>query len=122
MTRREDRLNPQRTDADVRRILELVVEVRVAWEQVVDSGSYSSGGELPTLGRGFSDSRPTESIAMAPTKRQARQAARRAARLVTEAREALQEASDSLHAGLLRTDPEVLFEFVERRSAVLEGQ
>lgn len=115
-----DRLNPARTDADLKRILELIVLVRRAWEEAADIGVYTSPGELLTLGRGFSDSRPTENMATAPTRRQARQAAKQAAGYVGAARDALEDAADALHLGVLRSDPDVLFEYVTKRAAALD--
>ena len=115
-----DRLNPARTDKDIRRILELTIDVRRKWEEAVDVGVYAPRVESNGRGKGFHDLHPTESAAMAPTARQARGAARRAAVLIAEAKDRLDEAAQTLHAGLLRTDPEVLFDYLQKRAAALD--
>lgn len=121
MTRlRPDRLNPERTDRQFHRILELVIEVRRVWEQAVDGGSYAPRAESNGRGTGFSDMNPTYSAAMSPTQRQLRSKARHAAVLVEKAMEDLEEAASVLHSGLFRTDPEVLARDVEKRRAATQ--
>jgi hypothetical protein len=117
-----DRLNPERTDRDVRRILELTVEVRRLWEQAVDGGVYAPRTESNGRGKGFSDMRPTESAASSLTQRQLRGTAKHAANKIAQARVELQEAANVLHNGLLRTDPEVLAEYLEKRAAATQGR
>lgn len=116
-----DRLNPARVEKDMVGILELVIEVRRSFEEALDLSAYGSRGEQLVLGRGFSDSNPTEAAATAPTRRQARRAAARAATLVDQARQTLQEAADVLFNGVKRTEPEEFAEFIEKRRAVLDG-
>lgn len=117
---RPDRLNPEHTDKDVRRIVELVIEVRRLWEQAVDGGVYSPRGETNGRGKGFEDSDPTHSAVTRPTQRQLRGSARYAAVLISEAKERLEDAARVLHNGLLRTDPEVLAEHLEKRRAATQ--
>lgn len=119
--RRPDRLNPERTDKDVLRILELLVEVRRLWEQAVDGGVYPPRGETNGRGTGFHDLKPTETAASALTQRQLRGSARYAAVLISECRERLEDAARVLHNGLLRTDPEVLAEHLEKRQAATQA-
>lgn len=115
-----DRLNPERTDKDVLRILELLVEVRRLWEQAVDGGVYSPRQETNGRGKGFHDSDPTHTAVATPTQRQLRSSARYAAVLIGECRERLEDAARVLHNGLLRTDPEVLAEHLEKRRAATQ--
>ena len=114
-----DRLNPERTDKDVRRIVELVVEVRQLWEQAVDGGVYSprTGNGRPST---YEDSDPTHSAVDRPTQKQLRASARHAAGLISEAKDHLEDAVRVLHNGLLRTDPEVLQDFLEKRRAATQ--
>jgi hypothetical protein len=115
-----DRLNPRQVDEDVSRILELVVEVRRAWEEAVDAGSYAPRAETNGRGTGFDDSDPTHSAVDRPTQKQLRGAARRAASLIGDSRERLEDAAAVLHRGMLRTDPEVLARFLEKRRAATQ--
>src|SRR4030095_2678440 len=115
--RPKDRLNPARTDKEILRILELLVEVRRLWEQAVDGGVYSPRTETNGRGKGFHDSDPTHSAVDRPTQRQLRRSAVRASELILDARERLEDASRVLHNGLLLTDPEVLLAPLERRRA-----
>jgi hypothetical protein len=118
-----DRLNRARLERDTSRILDLVVQVRVAWDHAVEGGVYAvRDGDPPTLGRGFSDVRPTESAVFSPTRRQLRESARQAAERISEAKVALEDASRILHNGMARTDPEVLGEFLEKRQAAVQGR
>ncbi len=117
-----DRLNPERTDKDVRRILELVVEVRQVWEEAVDGGIYPPRTESNARGKGFDEMDPTHAAVSRPTQQQLRRTARRAATLIHDARESLEDAATVLHNGLLRTDPEVLAKFLEKRQAAVQGR
>ena len=117
---KKDRLNPERTDQDVRRILELVVEVRRIWEQAVDGGVYSPRLESNGRGKGFDDSDPTHSAVARPTQRQLRGTARYAATLIADSRANLEDAARVLHNGLFRTDPEVYAEHLEKRRAATQ--
>lgn len=118
--RRPDRLNPERTDRQFHRILELVIEVRTVWEQAVDGGSYTPRTESNGRGKGFDDVDPTYSTAMSPTQRQLRSKARHASLLIEKSMEDLEEAASVLHSGLFRTDPEVLARDVEKRQAATQ--
>jgi hypothetical protein len=122
LDRPKDRLTPRQVDADVYRILELVVEVRRAWEEAVDAGSYAPRTETNGRGKGFTDSDPTHSAVDRPTQKQLRGAARRAASLIGDSRERLEDAAAILHRGMLRTDPEVLEEYLEKHRAAIQGQ
>lgn len=115
-----DRLNPKRTDEDVRRILVLVVEVREVWGDAVDGGVYPPKTESNSRGRGFTDTDPTHSAVTRPTQRQLRGSARYAARLIAEARAKLEDAANVLHNGLLRTDPEVYERDLEKKRAATQ--
>lgn len=115
-----DRLTPEQFDRNVVRVLELLVEVRRLWEQAVDGGVYTDRLETNGRGKGFHDSDPTYSAARAPTKIQLRGSARYAAILMAECRERLEDAARVLHNGLLRTDPEVLEDFLEKRRAATQ--
>ena len=112
----KDRLNPARTDKDIHQIVVLTVEIRHLWHDSVDGGVYS-----PRTGQGrpssFEDVDPTASAANSPTQRQLRTAAKRASTLIAEAVARLEDAERILQNGLLRTDPEVLGEFLEKRRA-----
>jgi hypothetical protein len=120
--RPKDRLNPRWVDEDVYRILELVVEVRRAWEEAVDAGSYAPRTETNGRGTGFVDSDPTHSAVDRPTQKQLRGAARRAASLIGDSRERLEDAAATLHRGMLRTDPEVLAQYLEKHRAAIQDQ
>src|SRR5262245_16658341 len=108
-----DRLSRRGTEKDMRRILELVVEVRSAFDQAVEVGVYSPRGEQNGRGTGFSYleggqvAGPTESAAFSPTRSQVRRAAKQAAEEISNAKESLELAAAILANGLLRTDPEV---------------
>ena len=120
--RPKDRLNPKRTEADVSRILELVVELRRAWEDAAAGGSWAPKTETGGRGTGFEDSDPTHSAATRPTQKQLRGAARRAASLIGDARERLEDAAAVLHRGMLRTDPDVWERDLEKRRAATRGR
>src|SRR5262245_53611240 len=115
-----DRLSRRSTEKDMRRILELVVEVRSAFDQAVEVGVYSPRGDGNGRGKGFTDVRPTESAVFSPTRSQVRRAARQAAEELSDAKAALELAADILHRGLFRTDPEVLGQFLEKRAAATQ--
>ena len=120
---RNDRLSRRRTEKDISRILDLLPEIRVAWDHAVEGGVYQSrDGEPPTLGRGFSDVRPTESAVFSPTRSQLRRAARHAAVEIAEAKAHLEYAADVLAHGLLRTDPEVYQRHLEKRQAATQAR
>ena len=117
---RPDRLSPRSFDKETRRVLELIVEIRTVWEQVVDGGVYSPRGDGNGRGTGFTDLRPTESAVFSPTRSQLRAAAREAGGELSTAREHLELAVDILHRALFRSDPEVLARFLEKRQAATQ--
>ena len=82
----------------------------------------SSGGlEFVGRGRGFSDSDPTGTAALDPTRRQMRDAVRRAVRLILRAQDELAEAGAVIANGYLRLDRDEWVRVVEKRSAALQG-
>lgn len=115
-----DRLNPARTDRDVAAILELVVEVRVFWEQAVDGGTWPPrSGEIGP-GSDILASRPTEAAVGSPTRTQLREAAKEASDLIGEARARLEDAGYVLSRAFRLSDPEEFSEFLERRAAAVQ--
>jgi hypothetical protein len=90
-------------------------------EDAADAGSRQSGDGLVTVGRGkgFSDARPVESIALDPRRSQIRRAALRAGLLLEEAEATLEEASGIVANGYLRLDPQEWIRAVEKRRAAL---
>ena len=120
--RPKDRLNPQRMDRDILRILEALVDIRHIWELVVDGGAWPGRTGSNGRGTGFTDLKPVESAVLAPTQRQQRDASREAAIEVGTALDHLELAADILHRGLLRSDSEVLARFLEKRRAATQGR
>jgi hypothetical protein len=116
---KDGRLDPKRFDEDIHRVLELIVEMRRAWEQAVDGGSFS-----PRTGNGrpssFEETDPTYAAAVSPTQRQSREAAKRATSLLGSARQRLEDAVDLLEKARIRQDPDVLEEFLEKRRAATQ--
>jgi hypothetical protein len=90
-------------------------------EDAADAGSRQSGDGLVTVGRGkgFTDVRPTETIALDPRRSQIRRAAARAAVLLEDAEATLEEASGVIANGYLRLDPQEWIRAVEKRRAAL---
>jgi hypothetical protein len=115
-----DRLNPKQVDRDVVRILALVVEVREVWGEAIDAGTWTPRTETGGRGTGFTDADPTHSAVDRPTQKQLRYAARRAASLIADSRERLEDAAMVLHRGLLRMDPEVLEQYLEKHRAATQ--
>jgi hypothetical protein len=117
-----DRLNRARTEADLKAILVLVVEVRPAWDDAVEGGVYptrtSNLGE--TRHTGFDDNDPTHTAATRPTQRQLRGSAKHAAVLIAEARQRLEDAARTLANGLLRSDPDEWIQHQEKRRAATQ--
>lgn len=117
----KDSLNPERTDRNVAAILELVIEVRVAWEQAVDGGTWPPrSGEIGP-GSTILSSRPTEAAVSSPTRSQLRAAARQASERIAESRAALEDAAYVLSRAFRLTDPQEFQEFLERRAAATQG-
>ena len=84
------------------RICELAQTLAPLLEDAADAGARKSGGlEFVGRGRGFGDSDPTGTAALDPTRRQMRDAVRRAARLILRAEEELAEAGAEI---ILRGD------------------
>ena len=70
---------------------------------------------------GFTDSDPTGTAALDPTRRQMRAAVHRAVTLILRAEDELQEAGSVIANGYLRLDREEWIRVVEKRSAALAG-
>src|SRR4029077_14594820 len=96
-------------------------EVRVVWEEAVDGGVYPPKVDSNGRGQGFTALKPTETAASSPTQRQLRHAAKRAAVLIGQSRQNLEDAARVLHNGLIRTDPEVLAEYLQKHQAATQG-
>jgi hypothetical protein len=89
-------------------------------EDAADAGARKSGGlEFAGRGRGFTDSDPTGTVALDPTRRQMRAAVRRAAALILRAEDELQEAGAVIANGYLRLDRDEWVRVVEKRRAAL---
>jgi hypothetical protein len=103
------------------RIAELAQTLALMHEDASDAGSRQSGDGLITVGRGkgFTDVRPTETIAPDPRRSQIRKAARRAVYLIQQAEATLEEASGVIANGYLRLDPQEWVRAVEKRRAAL---
>lgn len=88
-------------------IAELAQTLAPLLEDAFDAGARKSGG-LAFVGRrsGFTDSDPTGSTALDPTRAQMRAATRRAVRLILRAEDELQEAGAVIANGYLRLDRE----------------
>jgi hypothetical protein len=102
------------------RIAELAQTLAPLLEDAADAGARKSGGlEFVGRGRGFTDSDPTGTAALDPTRRQMRAAARRADHLIEQAELTLEEASGVIANGYLRLDPQEWIRAVEKRRAAL---
>jgi hypothetical protein len=103
------------------RIAELAQTLAPLLEDAADAGSRrsSDGDRFVGRGRGFSDTHPTESMALDPIRAQIRRAAQRAASLVEEAEATLEEASNVIANGYLRLDRQEWIRAVEKRRAAL---
>jgi hypothetical protein len=78
--------------------------------------------EFVGRGRGFTDADPTGSVALDPTRRQMRDAVRRAVALILRAEDDLTEAGSVIANGYLRLDRAEWIRVVEKRSAALGRQ
>ena len=116
----KDRLNPARTEKEMRRIVVLIAEITPAWVHAVEGGAYQIRRETNGRGTGFHDSDPTHSAAQNPMQRQLRASARQAATDIAKAAQMLEDAAQTLHNGLMRTDPEVWAEYLEKRRAATQ--
>lgn len=116
---KRDLLNAERTGQQLTRIVILSNEVGLLWLEAVEHGSASGRSDVGGRGTGFHDLNPTLSAVMSPTQRQLRSKARRAAVLVEQAMQRMEEAEATLKDGFLLTDEEVLTRFLEKRKAAL---
>ena len=103
-------------------IAELSAALSLALEDATDAGARKSRG-IEFVGRasGFSDSDPTGTAALDPTRRQMRAAVHRVTTLILRAEAELQEAGSVIANGYLRLDREEWIRVVEKRSAALQG-
>ena len=105
-------------------ICELAQALATLLEDAADAGARKSGSlEFVGRGRGFTDSDPTGSVALDPTRRQMRDAVRRAATLILRAEDELTEAGAVIANGYFRLDHAEWIRVVEkvgRRSAADE--
>src|SRR5262245_9120219 len=115
---RPDRLNRRATEKDIDHILRMILEIRPLWDDAVEGGVWSP--RTDGMGRPSTRPHPTEAAVFSPTRRQLREAAKEAASLIGEARQHLEIAAEVLHRGLLRQDPEVLSQFLEKRGAATQ--
>jgi hypothetical protein len=89
-------------------------------EDAADAGTRKSTGlEFVGRGTGFTDSDPTGSVALDPTRAQMRAATRRAAHLILRAEDELVEAGAVIANGYLRLDRREWIRVVEKRQAAL---
>jgi hypothetical protein len=104
-------------------IAELASTLAPLLEDAADAGARKSGG-LEFVGRasGFNDADPTGSAALDPTRRQMRDAVRRATRLILRAEDELVEAGAVIANGHLRLDRDEWVRVVEKRRAALQGR
>lgn len=115
-----DRLNPERTDRDIARIILLAAELRHAWGHAVDGGTWMPRSNNGGRGSGFTDLKPTETAALSPTQRQLRSKARRAAELISHAVADLDEAAVVVANGLLQTDHDEWVRVEDKRAAATQ--
>ena len=103
------------------RIAELAQTLAPILEDAADASARKSGG-IEFVGRasGFTDSDPTGTAALDPTRRQMRAAVRRAVGLILSAEDDLVEAGDVIANGYLRLDREEWIRVVEKRRAALQ--
>jgi hypothetical protein len=108
--------------ASLDRIAELASTLAPLLEDAADAGARKSSGDR-FVGRasGFSDTDPTGTAALDPTRAQMRAATRRATTLILRAEDELQEAGSVIANAYLRLDREEWIRVVERRRAALQG-
>ena len=80
------------------------------------------GIEFVGRGSGFTDSDPTGTAALDPTRRQMRAAVRRATALILRAEDELAEAGSVIANGYLRLDREEWIRVTEKRPAALQDR
>ncbi len=110
--------------ASLGHIAELAQTLAPILEDAADAGARKSNGGVGEngRGRGFTDSDPTGTMALDPTRVQMRAAVRRAARLILRAEDELAEAGAVIANGYLRLDRAEWIRVVEKRSAALQGR
>ena len=102
------------------RICELAQTLAPLLEDAADAGARRSSNGLGFgRGYGFTDSDPTGTAALDPTRAQMRAAVRRATTLILRAEDELTEAGSVIANGYLRLDREEWIRVVEKRSAAL---
>ena len=84
--------------------------------------SKSAGDRFVGRASGFSDTDPTGTAALDPTRAQMRAATRRATTLILRAEDELAEAGSVIANGYLWLDREEWIRVVEKRSAALQGR
>jgi len=114
-----DRLDPERVGKRLNRLRGLTLDMAVLWMEALEVGTSSPRRESNGRGTGFHDSDPTHTIVDSATQRQIRAACRRASALVDEAVANMEEARSVITDGFLRTDSEVLSEFLAKRRAAI---
>jgi hypothetical protein len=107
--------------ASLDRIVELAQTLAPLLEDAADAGGRKSRGAIGEneRGKGFTDSDPTSSMALDPTRRQMRAAVHRATTLFLRAEDELTEAGAVIANGYLRLDRDEWVRVVEKRSAAL---
>jgi hypothetical protein len=102
-------------------IAELAQTLAPLLEDAADASARKSGDGPVTVGRGkgFTDARPVETVALDPRRSQIRRASARAALLIEEAEATLEETSGVIANGYLRLDPQEWVRAVEKRRAAL---
>ena len=122
--RRVPRSNGHRSPiASLDRIAELAQTLAPLLEDAADAGvRKSSGLEFVGRGAGFTDSDPTGTAALDPTRRQMRAAVHRAVTLILRAEDELTEAGSVIANGYLRLDQQEWIRVTEKRRAALQDQ
>ena len=109
--------------ASLDRIAELAQTLAPILGDAADAGARkSSGRRFVGRGRGFTDTDPTGTAALDPTRAQMRAAVRRAFRLIGRAEDELTEASAVIANGYLRLDHAEWIRVLEKRSAALQDR
>ena len=115
-----DPLNPERWDADMIRILHLLVEIDRSWQHAIEGGVWPPRQGSNGRGTGFSDLKPVETAVLSQMQAQLRRKAKRAARLIAHARADFEEAAVELANALLRTDSQEWIRATEKRRAATQ--
>lgn len=112
----QDRLNPERTGKQLARFEGLVAEVSTLFVEALEAGAYQRRGDSP-FRPPTGETDPTSQAALSPTQRQMRRKAERAAVLIEQAIERLEDAGNTLHQGFLLSDEDAYGRFLEKRLA-----